>query len=575
MKKLLSPIIFLLILLTVAFTSCKKATSSEEAPPDITGIQPESGPVGTAVTINGSNFSTSPASNSVSFNGTAAEIQSATTSQIKTTVPDGASTGSVSVSVAGMTAQGPAFTVEEQSPGIKAINPESGAVGTEVVITGMNFSVTATENNITFNGTNAVVKQASETELVTEVPDGATDGPVKVIVDGKTATGPTDFDVITEGTLEFIVQTTGEDKDQDGYMVTLTNAGTGKSTASEDTVYFEDLSPDTYTVELTNMADNCDVSGSNPRDGDVAAGDTTKVAMEVICTSTGGTENDLSKKIVFVETHSGTGNQALYVINPDGTDKRLIRRDRDNNLLLPDISPDGTQLIYQMNQNSPSVWKVNANNSGNTKLADNASTPAWSPDGKKTAFVRSANLVLMDADGSNEVEITDKTNTDGVESPAWFPDGSKILFRCDQGFGAAATQLCTVKVDGSDFQQLTNDSYAYREPSISPDGSKIAFHAYLDDNTGYKPRKIYVMDADGSNMTLLVDEESYHPTWSPTGSYIAFHGKYDSDGDTYLSYIMPDGSNRKWVPGVQLYKMTAGGAPMPGGNGGPDWGTPK
>ena len=75
-------------------------------------FSPTSGPVGTTVTISGTGFSTTITSDSVSFNGTAATIASATANQIVTTVPSGASTGTITVtSPAGSFTTTQSFTV--------------------------------------------------------------------------------------------------------------------------------------------------------------------------------------------------------------------------------------------------------------------------------------------------------------------------------------------------------------------------------------------------------------------------------------------------------------------------------
>ena len=81
-------------------------------------------------------------------------------------------------------------------PKITSISPSSGAAGTEVTITGTNFSATSSENTISFNGTTANAKSATSTQLVVDVPNNATSGTVSVTVDGKLANGPT-FTVIT------------------------------------------------------------------------------------------------------------------------------------------------------------------------------------------------------------------------------------------------------------------------------------------------------------------------------------------------------------------------------------------
>ncbi|TMI94970.1 MAG: hypothetical protein E6H01_14670, partial [Bacillati bacterium ANGP1] len=80
--------------------------------PSITGFTPAQGPVGTTVTITGQNFDAVPANNQVRFNGVAAVIASATTTSITTTVPQGATTGPITVTTPIATATSSAsFTV--------------------------------------------------------------------------------------------------------------------------------------------------------------------------------------------------------------------------------------------------------------------------------------------------------------------------------------------------------------------------------------------------------------------------------------------------------------------------------
>jgi sugar lactone lactonase YvrE len=72
--------------------------------PTITSFTPTSGGIGATVTITGTNFSTTASSNVVKFNGTVATVSSATATSITTTVPTGATTGKITVEVAGKTA---------------------------------------------------------------------------------------------------------------------------------------------------------------------------------------------------------------------------------------------------------------------------------------------------------------------------------------------------------------------------------------------------------------------------------------------------------------------------------------
>jgi gliding motility-associated-like protein len=72
-------------------------------PPTITSFTPTSGPVGITVTIIGTNFSTTAASNTVQFSGTTAVVATSTATSITSAVPTGATTGPVTVTVAGNT----------------------------------------------------------------------------------------------------------------------------------------------------------------------------------------------------------------------------------------------------------------------------------------------------------------------------------------------------------------------------------------------------------------------------------------------------------------------------------------
>ncbi|OFY62038.1 MAG: hypothetical protein A2Y71_04960, partial [Bacteroidetes bacterium RBG_13_42_15] len=76
----------------------------EPAPPVIASFTPASGPIGTTVTITGSNFSTTPANNIVWFGAVQATVTSATSTQLGVSVPTGATYQPITVTVNGLTA---------------------------------------------------------------------------------------------------------------------------------------------------------------------------------------------------------------------------------------------------------------------------------------------------------------------------------------------------------------------------------------------------------------------------------------------------------------------------------------
>ncbi len=179
--------------------SAANFTITTGALPTITSFTPTSGNVGTSVTITGTNFSAIPANNTVRFNGTTAVATASTTTSITTTVPAGATTGKITVTVAGNTATSATdFNVTAPSlPTITSFSPTSGAIGTTVIITGTNFSATAANNTVRFNGTLATATASTTTSITTTVPAGAGTGKITVVVAGNTATSATDFTVTT------------------------------------------------------------------------------------------------------------------------------------------------------------------------------------------------------------------------------------------------------------------------------------------------------------------------------------------------------------------------------------------
>jgi hypothetical protein len=178
-------------------------TPGTACPVTVTGFNPTSGVVGTSVVITGTGFA---AGATVKFNQTSATgvvVNSAT--QITATVPTGATTGPIRVTVAGNTARSSGvFTVTPvPAPTITSFTPLFGPVGTSVTITGTNFSGTAggtsfTTSSVKFNNVAATTFHVnSATQITATVPTGATTGKITVTTPGGTATSPANFTVST------------------------------------------------------------------------------------------------------------------------------------------------------------------------------------------------------------------------------------------------------------------------------------------------------------------------------------------------------------------------------------------
>jgi YD repeat-containing protein len=174
------------VVVTVSGNSSNGSLFTVIQAPGISGLSPSSGVVGTSVTISGSNFGASQGMSTVSFNGTSATPSSWSATSIVVSVPSGATTGNVVVTVGGQSSNGSLFTVI-QAPGISGLSPSSGVVGTSVTISGSNFGASQGTSTVKFNGTSATPTNWSATSIAVPVPSGATTGNIVVTVSGNSS----------------------------------------------------------------------------------------------------------------------------------------------------------------------------------------------------------------------------------------------------------------------------------------------------------------------------------------------------------------------------------------------------
>jgi Tol biopolymer transport system component len=137
-------------------------------------------------------------------------------------------------------------------------------------------------------------------------------------------------------------------------------------------------------------------------------------------------ESAWSRRGVIAFAH----DNGLYTVRPDGSRLRRLVRDRYNASApaSPDWSPYGSKLAFSFADSvDPEVHVADAASGAHRRLTTRGgSEPAWSPDGRFIAFIRSGDLYVMRSDGSRERLILDDGLTDsGVEiylnSPSWQP----------------------------------------------------------------------------------------------------------------------------------------------------------
>ena len=268
-----------------------------------------------------------------------------------------------------------------------------------------------------------------------------------------------------------------------------------------------------------------------------------------------------SGKIAFVSDRDGT--YKVYVMNTDGSNpvnlapQRVDPGAETGQGLIAAWSPDDSKIAFIGTSSSGylEIFVVNADGSNQINLTQKYGYTrphrlAWSPDGLKIAFegmsVRrgTSTVYVMNADGSNLVDLNIFSSGGRYESPVWSPDSSKIALSASLGDGM---QIYVVNADGSNPVNLTQGigiSLGMAPlPSWSPDGTKIAF---ANGVPSFGPvSDIYVMNADGSNPINLTQGigRNANPVWSPDSSKIAFE-RHDSFGTPSEIYVMnADGSN--------------------------------
>ncbi|MEZ4731103.1 MAG: DPP IV N-terminal domain-containing protein [Caldilineaceae bacterium] len=247
---------------------------------------------------------------------------------------------------------------------------------------------------------------------------------------------------------------------------------------------------------------------------------------------------------------AGDGKANLYAMSPRGGEMYTVAE----NAITPFCAPDGTAIAFTRRiADKSQLFVIQADGTAERQLTTEGENfdATWSPDGRQLAFVGIRNgrqeIYTMQRDGSAQTQVT--TNTLDEFGLAWSPTADQIAFfgrHPSEAIGALYLFDRQTKV----LTDLTAVMHIIgQQPAWSPDGSRIAFYAFPDDEND---AELYTVKPDGTDLHKLTDNihadfanlaNEYEPRWSPDGTQITFYADHDGDFQVYL--MNTDGSNMR------------------------------
>jgi Tol biopolymer transport system component len=219
----------------------------------------------------------------------------------------------------------------------------------------------------------------------------------------------------------------------------------------------------------------------------------------------------------------------------------------------PAWSPDGSRIAFE-SVSTRSIFVVDvagATPGAPVELLPGAG-PSWSPDASRIAYFAEVdgNTDIFSA-SSHGTDVTRLTDDPGPDySPRWSPDGERIAFVSERD---GDQDIVVMAADGSGEIDVSDDPDVDDAPAWSPDGGSIAFVAYLHGadpfTIGQGDAEIFVVNADGSHKVDLSRNHAWDgdPAWSSDGRSIAFTRRTDH---AQIFVMRADGNDQRRLRGV-------------------------
>ena len=231
----------------------------------------------------------------------------------------------------------------------------------------------------------------------------------------------------------------------------------------------------------------------------------------------------------------------LQIADADGQNPQVMLRSK-HSIISPAWSPDGKKLAYvSFELGKPVVYVQTLATGQRVPIANfkgNNSAPAWSPNGDKMAVALSrdgiSQIYVIDNDGSNLRRVMRSPLID--TEPHFSPDGNSIVFTSDR---SGSPQIYQVPVNGGDARRITfNGSYNI-SPALSPDSNNLVYVTRRDGAYRIAMQNM----ATGSEQILTDGPDDQSPSFAPNGMQVLYSAV--QNGRSVLAVVSTDGRVRQ------------------------------